>query len=234
MVHAQTAESSAEEMDNRKKHNTLNASQTNALPTKFCSLMEVASNAAHTRKPTLTREPVSNQLAVPDRNFSKMLLSLTAQNTPELVKIAEHAVQTNAHWDKNSYQVVNARTALITREPLLMEKAARQLYVKRTKSSRLMLLAKPAHHSQRLHQVILSVSTLTVRRLRDFSQAVNARTAKPTQELSPAEELVLQISVPPDKRSSKMEHVSLATTSREPLQVEENAQARSVPHDRSF
>lgn len=235
MVAAQHAETTLEEMErpHNNKDYTLNASQINALPIKFWPKKVHANTAAHTRKPMLTREAASNQLAEKTRDSSKMLLSTLAQNTAEQPPTADLAHQTNAHWEKNCWKTVNALRAQTTREPPKMEEAAEEPCARRTKSCSLTEDAKTAHHSRRLLQVVSSVSKLIAHRLRDFSQAVNASHVKHTQEPSMMERPAHQTSVPPEKRSSVTELARPAHHSPGPSLTEENAPPKCVPPVRS-
>jgi hypothetical protein len=114
-----------------------------------------------------------------------------------------------------------------------MEEAAEEPYARRTKSCLLMVCAKIAHHSRRLLQVVSSVSKYTALRLRDFSQAVNARNVNHIQEPSMMERPAHQTSVPPDKRSFVTELAKTAQNIPEPQPAEENAPSRSVPPGKS-
>jgi len=233
---AKSAQTTAEEMENQpsNSYNTPNACQINAQRTKSCRFPVPALIVAHTRRPMTTRETVLFQLAVTEQeNSSKTPPSSPAQSTPELLKTARPVFQMIAHWDKDSCPMDDALTAMTTWEPPQTVRTAEDTPVRGTKYCSLTEHAKTALHSRRLQLAAFSVSQDNALRLRDFSQAVSVRTARPTQELSTTERPVLQTSVPPDKRSSKTELARTAQSSPEPSPTEENVPARSVPPGRS-
>lgn len=97
-VAANNAQTTPEEVVTSKSNSTPNVSQTNANETRSSPRREPASSADLTRELTPIRESVPSQHAVTEpASSSRMLLSRSAQPTPEQLKTASNASQTDAH-----------------------------------------------------------------------------------------------------------------------------------------
>jgi hypothetical protein len=98
MVAANNAQTTLEEAVTSKGNSTPDVSQTNAKETRSSPRREPASSADLTRELTPIRESVPSQHAVTEpASSSRMLLSRSAQPTPEQLKTADNASQTDAH-----------------------------------------------------------------------------------------------------------------------------------------